>query len=65
MCRTQIQKSGISEDDTIIVGDDEDEKCRHLTVHPDQVQTTALVDGLKPCSQYIFRFDTGLDIMSF
>ena len=38
--------------------DDEDEDedgCRHITIHPDTLRTTATVDGLLPCSQYLIR----------
>ena len=38
--------------------DDEDEDedgCRHITIHPDTLKTTAIVDGLLPCTQYLIR----------
>ena len=35
--------------------DDEEEECHEITVHPDQLQTTAIIDSLTPCTQYIIR----------
>ena len=36
--------------------DNEDEDgCRHITIHPDTLKTTAIVDGLLPCTQYLIR----------
>ena len=36
--------------------DDEDEDgCRHITIHPDTLKTTAIVEGLLPCTQYLIR----------
>lgn len=29
--------------------------CRSIQIHPDQVQVTARIEGLKPCTQYTFR----------
>ena len=52
------------EEDTAGAGDheeveeevDEDEDgCRHITIHPDTLKTTAIVDGLLPCTQYLIR----------
>ena len=52
------------EEDTAGEGDqeevDEDDNedadgCRHITIHPDTLKTTAIVDGLLPCTQYLIR----------
>merc|ERR1719430_375799 len=29
--------------------------CRSIQIHPDQVEVTARIEGLKPCTQYTFR----------
>ena len=55
----------VDDDDTAGAGDheevyeddeDEDEDgCRHITIHPDTLKTTAIVEGLLPCTQYLIR----------
>ena len=53
VCRTPIPNDDSFEEK--LINEPDDEECRHLAVHPDELQTTALIDGLQPCSQYIFR----------
>ena len=44
------------DDDEDDEDEDEDEDgCRHITIHPDTLRTTATVDGLLPCTQYLIR----------
>ena len=44
------------DDDDDEEDDDEDEDgCRHITIHPDTLKTTAIVEGLLPCTQYLIR----------
>ena len=38
--------------------DDEKDDCYEITVHPDQLQTTAIIDNLTPCTQYIIRYES-------
>jgi len=33
----------------------QDDDCRSIQIHPDQVEVTARIEGLKPCTQYTFR----------
>ena len=55
MCGEMVDDENDDDDD-----DDEQEEeevsCRHITVHPDQLLTTAIIDGLRPCTQYIIRY---------
>ena len=32
------------------------EFCRHFSVHPDKLETTAMVEDLLPCTQYVVRW---------
>ena len=36
--------------------DDDKDECHEIIVHPDQLQTTAIIDNLTPCTQYIIRY---------
>lgn len=31
-------------------------RCRHIRIHPDTLRTTAIVDHLVPCTQYLVRW---------
>ena len=34
---------------------DKSQECRHYSVHPDMMNTKAMVDNLIPCTQYVIR----------
>jgi len=44
--------------------DDEKDDCHEITVHPDQLQTTAIIDNLTPCTQYIIRVTSDISLDS-
>ena len=50
-----VINAGEMVDDDAEEEEEEEVSCRHITVHPDQLLTTAIVDGLTPCTQYIIR----------
>ena len=33
-------------------------RCRHIRIHVDTLNTTAIVDHLLPCTQYIVRWSS-------
>ena len=62
-CPAQLKEDSLGVDAERMVdveSDDEDSSCRHITVHPDQLLTTAIIDGLRPCTQYIIRYFSSL-----
>ena len=54
-CPAIVKEDDLGEDEKIVEESDEENSCRHITIHPDQLLTTAIIDGLSPCTQYIIR----------
>ena len=73
-CPAELKEDNLDINDGEMVDDDNDDEeegeeeeevsCRHITVHPDQLLTTAIIDGLTPCTQYIIRYSDILYISS-
>ena len=69
-CPAELKEDNLAMNDGEMVDDDDEEEeeeevsCRHITVHPDQLLTTAIIDGLTPCTQYIIRYSDILYISS-
>ena len=55
-CPAELKDGEMVDDENDDGDGDEEGSCRHITVHPDQLLTTAIIDGLTPCTQYIIRY---------
>ena len=55
-CPAELKEDNLDRNGGKVADVDEDVSCRHITVHPDQLLTTAIIDGLTPCTQYIIRY---------
>lgn len=51
-----MREDDIGDEKKVVEGSEEETSCRHITIHPDQLLTTAIVDGLRACTQYIVRY---------
>ena len=55
-CPAIVREDDLVDEKKIVEGSEEETSCRHITIHPDQLLTTAIIDGLTACTQYIVRY---------
>ena len=52
LCEAELREDSLHDDYSL---EEEEGRCRHITIHPDTLKTTAIVDHLVPCTQYLVR----------
>ena len=53
LCEAELREDSVHDDYSL---EEEEGRCRHITIHPDTLKTTAIVDHLVPCTQYLVRW---------
>ena len=53
LCEAELREDSVHDDYSL---EEEEGRCRHITIHPDTLKTTAIVDHLLPCTQYLVRW---------
>ena len=67
LCEAELREGSLHDDYRLEEAGEEEEwegRGRHITIHPDTLMTTAIVDHLVPCTQYLVRWRV-LHIKSF
>ena len=59
LCEAELREGSLHDEYSLENTEEEEEwegRCRHITIHPDTLMTTAIVDHLVPCTQYLVRW---------